>query len=116
MNQTTYTNNNYINLTNTNPTTNIINLNILNTAQIGDFQSTAGFPDQVFFGIPGNVTANANTNNNFACEILAYVEFPTNGMYTLGVASDDGFRLIRDWTPPTGIGTLTVNSPTGLTG
>jgi hypothetical protein len=34
----------------------------------------------------------------------------------LGVASDDGFRLIRDWTPPTGIGTFSVNSPAGLAG
>jgi hypothetical protein len=116
VNQTAYTNSGYVNLTGTGPTAGVINLNILGAAQAGDFQSAGGFADQIFSGIPGNLTANANTNNDFACEILAYVEFPTNGAYTLGVASDDGFRLIRDWTPPTGIGTLTVNSPAGLAG
>jgi hypothetical protein len=116
VNQTAYTNSGYVNLTGTGPTAGVINLNILGAAQAGDFQSAGGFADQIFAGIPGNLTANANTNNDFACEILAYVEFPTNGAYTLGVASDDGFRLIRDWTPPTGIGTLTVNSPAGLAG
>jgi hypothetical protein len=110
-----YTNGGYANLQGTGPSNGVINLNIPG-AQIGDFQAAAGFPDQLFPGIPGNVTANANTNNDFACEILAYVEFPTNGTYTLGVASDDGFRLTRDWTPPVGIGTLGVNSPSYLAG
>ena len=115
-NQAAYTNGGYVNVRGTGPSNGVINFNLLGAAQIGDFQAAAGFPDQVFFGIPGNVTANANTNNDFACEILAYVEFPTNGTYTLGVASDDGFRLIRDWTSPTNIGALTVNSPVGLAG
>jgi hypothetical protein len=115
-NQTSYTNGGYVNIQGTGPAAGVINFNLLGAATIGDFQSGGGFADQIWPGVPGNLTANANTNNDFASEILAYVEFPTNGTYTLGVASDDGFRLIRDWTPPTGIGTLTVNSPGGIAG
>ena len=115
---TAYTNNGYVNIQGTGPTAGVINFNLLGAAQIGDFQSTGGFTDQVWPGVPGTITAtvNSDTNNDFAAEILAYVEFPTNGTYFLGVSSDDGFRLWNGWTPPVNKGALVVNSPVALAG
>ncbi len=42
-----------------------------------------------FPGIPG-IT---DSKENFAAEILTYVEFPQAGFYQMGVRSDDGFKL-----------------------
>jgi hypothetical protein len=103
--------------TGTGPTNGTLNFNLPSQAQAGSFQ-LPNYPDRLFPGIPGTVTAtvNSDTNNDFAIEYLAYVEFPTNGTYTLGVNSDDGFRLTKGWTPPGNIGAMLVNSPVGLTG
>src|SRR5262249_9734981 len=68
----------------------LVNFSIT-AGQNGDFQANSGFVDKTFPGTPGNVvptTTTANSNQNFACEFLSYVEFPTNGTYILGVASD----------------------------
>lgn len=101
----------------TGPTNGTINFNLPGQAQIGSFQSP-NYPDRLFPGIPGAVTAtvNSDTNNDYVFEYLAYVEFPTNGTYTLGVNSDDGFRLTRGWAPPANFGALLVNAPSGVTG
>ena len=86
----------------------------------GDFRSTGaisnGYLETLIPGIPGNVVPNNNQYNNYASEILAYVEFPTNGTYILGVSSDDGFRLTRGFNPPTNNGALVVNSPPSVAG
>lgn len=67
-----------------------------------DFKNASGgtgyFPVDVSLadlGIPGfaadgNPLANENSS---ALEILTFVQFPTAGMYTMVVASDDGFRV-----------------------
>ncbi len=51
--------------------------------------SVDGFPSAAVF--PG-ITA-PSPNNNFSEEVLTYLQFPTNGVYTLGVNSDDGFQV-----------------------
>jgi hypothetical protein len=104
----------------------IINFVVNNNFDQGAFRGGAGagtagggFIETIFPGTPGNIfptTTTANSNNNFACEFLSYVEFPTNGTYVLGVASDDGFRLTRGFNAPTNIGTLIVNSPGSVAG
>jgi len=53
-------------------------------AGAGNFQ-----PDEPFPGLPG---INGDTLNA-AEEILAYLDLPTAGAYTMGVNSDDGFRV-----------------------
>jgi len=40
-------------------------------------------------GVPGSTAG----YDNFAAEIFAYWEFPTNGYYKIGINSDDGFAL-----------------------
>lgn len=79
----------------------------------GDFRPTA-FPEHPWPGIPSLATV--NKQNNFVGEFLAYVTFPSNGVYTLGVASDDGFRLTSNWTPPAQNGSVQINSPASLAG
>ena len=58
----------------------------------GAFPLDYGF-DQV--GIPGfNEDGSQKANeDNSALEILGFIEFPTAGIVTMNVASDDGFRL-----------------------
>jgi hypothetical protein len=62
-----------------------------------DFRSEPGrsgnFPNDAPFseiGIPGD---GVETTDNSAAEVLTYLEFPAAGFYTLGVNSDDGFRV-----------------------
>jgi len=113
-----FNDNPFIDLIGTGPSNGVINLNGLGMGAGGDFQPT-NFLETIFPGIPGNVqfpAISANSNCNFAIEFLSYVEFPTNGTYQLGVASDDGFRLTRGFNPPANKGALIVNSPAGLAG
>jgi hypothetical protein len=108
----------FIDLIGTGPSNGVINLNGLGMAAVGDFQPT-NFLETIFPGIPGALqfpAINSNSNNNFAIEFLSYIEFPTNGTYQLGVASDDGFRLTRGFNRPANIGAVVVNSPAGLAG
>lgn len=62
-----------------------------------DFKNEAGgsanFQYDFLFseiGIPGSTLS---TEDNMALEVLTYLEFPAAGFYTLGVNSDDGFRV-----------------------
>jgi hypothetical protein len=104
--------------TGTGPTNGTINNNIPGQAQAGSFQSAAGYPDVLFPGLPGAVTSTVNgtPGNNFADEFLMYIEFPTNGTYTLAVNSDDGFRVTSGWTRPANIGALQISAPAALAG
>ncbi|PYK60784.1 MAG: hypothetical protein DME21_10845, partial [Verrucomicrobia bacterium] len=71
--------------------TNVINFNIDSTgAGSGDFT-----PDSPFPGIPG---ANG-TNGNSSMEALTFLQFPTAGIYQMGVNSDDGFRVTEGRNP-----------------
>ena len=82
----------------------------------GDFTSANGYTDQVLPGIPGTVGTAANRTNDYVCEFLSYLEFPTNGTYLLCVSSDDGFRLTRGWGAANNNGALVVNLPASLRG
>jgi hypothetical protein len=67
--------------------TNVVNFNgELTLANAGAIPNDEQMP-----GIPGFGTA--NTTDNIAGEFTTYVEFPTAGVYRMGVNSDDGFRL-----------------------
>lgn len=57
------------------------------TGVSGNFPYDASFAE---VGIPGPTLA---TQDNMALEVLTYLEFPAAGFYTLGVNSDDGFRV-----------------------
>ncbi len=111
----------YADILGTNNISGLINFNAQVPGQAGDFQSPA-YPDQQFPSLPGlgPTVINNDRSNSVAMEIRAYVEFPTNGTYIMGVASDDGFRLTHnltnDFTPPLHLGALIVNSPGGVAG
>jgi len=63
----------------------VINLNgYANQVDLGNFQ-----PDDVMPGIPGNF----GYYDGIAAEITTFIEFPTEGLVTMGVNSDDGFQL-----------------------
>jgi PA domain len=82
----------------------------------GDFQAPA-FVETRWPGIPKNLNGNTDANSdNMAAEVLMYVEFPTNGTYTLGASSDDGFRVTAGWAAPTNIGSVIINSPASVAG
>ncbi len=55
----------------------------------GHFNSGNGYPANYFPGLPGL----SNTTDNASMEILTLVEFPVAGTYTMGVNSDDGFKV-----------------------
>ncbi|HAM71659.1 MAG TPA: hypothetical protein DCM86_08460 [Verrucomicrobiales bacterium] len=57
------------------------------SASVDGFPSASKFP-----GITGS--------ENFSEEILTYIEFPSPGNYTLGVNSDDGFRVTTAFANP----------------
>jgi hypothetical protein len=78
--------------------TSVINFNVwnaANTADIGDFQISNGYPDANFPGIPG---ANGLTGS-IALEVLSYLKFDQPGTYTMGVNSDDGFAVTEGPNP-----------------
>ncbi|CAN5141324.1 hypothetical protein BH23VER1_BH23VER1_04420 [soil metagenome] len=86
----------------------VLNFNITQ-ADAGTFNSTNGFPDSVFPGIPGG-----GGTNNIVGDFRFWLEFPFPGTYTLGVNSDDGFRLATGLEEPPPF--LTVTSPSELAG
>ena len=68
---------------------NTINYNIAAPATAGDFPGDVLFP-----GIPGP----SGSTNNFALQAITYL-YLTAGYYSLGVNSDDGFRLTTSPNP-----------------
>ncbi|HRZ36211.1 MAG TPA: hypothetical protein P5534_07590, partial [Candidatus Paceibacterota bacterium] len=67
----------------------VVNFNMAAPAAVGNFNVDNGFEDLMFPGFPGSTGLTGSSTE----EMLAYVEFPTAGMYQLGVNSDDGFRV-----------------------
>jgi hypothetical protein len=70
--------------------------NVFVVEEVINFNADSGnagaFPDDLPMpGIPGLGTA--NITDNIAGEFTTYIEFPTAGVYRMGVNSDDGFRL-----------------------
>jgi len=80
----------------------------------GNFQAP-DFPDVQFPGLPGTGTA-AHNLESYAVEYNAWVVFPAEGTYTLGVSSDDGFWTKLGTNKPSMIGQLTVVSPASVAG
>ena len=85
------------------------------TGPDGNFTVNNGFPDAQFPGLPGTGTAVHNLES-FAVEYNAWVVFPAEGTYELGVNSDDGFwtKLGTNGNPH--IGQITVVSPASIAG
>lgn len=73
----------------------VINFNAAAPADAGNFNSTNERTDDQFLGVPGTTAATGNTSQ----EIMAYLDFPTAGLYQLGVNSDDGFRVTAGRAP-----------------
>jgi hypothetical protein len=74
---------------------NIYGLNQGGTGDAGNFTTANGYPDASLPGIPG---ANGLTGDS-AMEVLTYLQFPAAGVYTMGVNSDDGFRVTEGKNP-----------------
>ncbi len=81
-----------------------------NGGEVGDFQSTStpAHADDPIPGMPGTGAA-AHNLDNIAAELVTYVEFPTAGVYFLGVNSDDGFNVTGTDQPPANNLALVVN-------
>jgi hypothetical protein len=110
----------YYVLQGTGPTAGVVNFSTSQPGannNSGDFQPNNGYPEASYLnvGIPGTNTL-GNKGQNFVTEYLAYIDFPTNGTYYLGVNSDDGFIVTRGWGAPNDNGALIVNSPPSLAG
>lgn len=73
----------------------ILNFNMAAPDEIGNFTASNGYEDQMFPGFPGTTGSTGNSTE----EILTYIEFPTAGLYQLGVNSDDGFRVTAGRAP-----------------
>lgn len=58
----------------------------------GNFTDANGQPDQPFPGFPGSESRDGGNGNSIE-EILTILEFPSAGLYQMGVNSDDGFRV-----------------------
>jgi hypothetical protein len=73
--------------------TGVVNFNINPAsaagADTGDFTSANGYPDSPFPGIPGPNGATGST----AMEVLAFLQFASPGLYTMGVSGNDGFAV-----------------------
>ncbi len=83
--------------------------------EIGFFQSPE-HPDAPIPGMPGMTSEGVSTYENFAAEVLTYVEFPSAGVYTMGVNSDDGFRVTAAADANPGAGAVRVTEPAGKAG
>ncbi|MDO8631808.1 MAG: hypothetical protein Q7R41_15075, partial [Phycisphaerales bacterium] len=89
----------------------VINWNQDAPGAVGNFSVDNGKEDELIPGIPGTTSS----TDNIAGELLTYVEFPNVGIYTMGVNSDDGFRVSpaeaagRD-------GALHISEPANLAG
>jgi len=96
--------------------TGIINFDVTPTAADGHFNDT-DYTDNNFPGIPGSPNTGIATEN-FTEEIFTALEFPTAGVYTLDVNSDDGFLLMSGANPLdtfTGVSVGQYNAGRGAT-
>jgi hypothetical protein len=76
-----------------------INLDYVNMEQAavqtsGFFNEAGGYSVALIPGIPGNTTVAGRNTDNIAMDVVTYIEIPQPGNYLMGVASDDGFRVI----------------------
>ncbi len=111
-NVSTFTDGGYLDITGT------VNMSGGNSGtELGYFTSADGYPDTAPPGIPSTSwTVVTNYADQFAAEFLTYVEFPTAGIYTMGVASDDCFRVTPVETNTFLGSTLYVSAPAALNG
>ena len=92
----------------------VVNLSGNNAGtELGYFTSANGYPDSGAPGMPGSVPTYWD---QYAAEFLTYVEFPAAGLYTMGVASDDNFRVTPVETNSFIADTLYVNAPAAIAG
>ncbi|MDB6041210.1 MAG: hypothetical protein JWM99_5051 [Verrucomicrobiales bacterium] len=79
--------------------------------EIGNFTTVSdpSRPDQPIPGIPGIGPDTFANTDNIAAELITYVEFKTAGTYSMGINSDEGFKLTATDQPPTQTGALIVN-------
>ena len=87
------------------------NRNAEQGTDIGLFQSP-DYPDLPIPGIPGSTGG----YEDLAVEALTYIEFPTSGVYTMGVNSDDGFRVTVAESASPGAGAVHVTAPASKAG
>ncbi|MEW6161572.1 MAG: PA domain-containing protein, partial [Verrucomicrobiota bacterium] len=87
-------------------------------AEQGNFRadSVVPMPDAPIPGIPGATTLANRTTDDIAAEIVTYIEIPQAGFYTMGVNSDDGFRVTAAETAGPRIGAVEVVSPATIAG
>src|SRR6185369_9627645 len=89
--------------------------NIVNYAEHSDGggYNTGNFTsDNLIPGLPG---AAANVDN-CVLEIIGFLEFPTTGFYSMGVNSDDGFRVTLGDRSSPGKSMLRVMAPSVIAG
>jgi hypothetical protein len=86
--------------------------------EIGDFTSasTPSRPDVPVPGIPGIGNNAAQNQNNFSVELVTYVEFPSPGIYFMGVNSDDGFKVTATDQPPAHNQAVVIHAPSSVAG
>jgi hypothetical protein len=82
---------------------------VINYSSGGDAGAIPG--DTTLPGLPGVL----GLFDDSVLEMLTFVEFPTNGLYRMGVASDDCFKLTLGDSPGQNVG-LRVLAPAGLAG
>lgn len=87
----------------------------------GSFKSP-DWPDAKLPGIPSIVMPLDQLPNqdipyeDFAMEMLTYIEFPTAGYYVMGFNSDDGFKVTATDKAPVAVSPLKINEPSDLAG
>jgi hypothetical protein len=92
-----------------------VETNVINYASHGDgtVYDAGNFTNDVqFWGMPGR----PGVEDNCAMTAVSFIEFPSSGLYVMGVNSDDGFRVsYGDRTSP-GISIFEVLAPVSIAG
>jgi hypothetical protein len=82
----------------------------------GIFTSDNGHPDSEIPGIPGTDVNGNPFYSDYSTETYTFIEFPTSGVYTMGVNSDDGFRVTCATNTGPDVGAVRVLAPAGIAG